>query len=437
MGGVIIVCPDAPVPGTGRAYLILGEEDPGEPFFIPGISGTPGPIGLPGKTIYLEPEEPELPLIIPGVKGDKGDTGDSGSGSQGQTIFLDSPDQVDEPLIIPGAQGLQGLPGDVGPAGISQIILLPQDEVDEPQVIPGPPGVQGDPGIGTPGADGANGKDGSVIFLEPELPEDPLLIPGIQGLTGPASIVGTPYSASFNATSDWGSASGGLYSIAFTHGLDTESLVVNVWDSDGNAIIPAAIVKTDLNTLTISVSSSPDDRFAGSVVVVSNMGVPGVSGEQGVAGNDGLIIFLEPDLPDDPPIIPGQPGKTGPAGGTGSTGSDGTSESSYLWASALPVVNGTLGNRFYADHNGTILWCMLNIVNGDGSITDAQIDVLKNGSSIYPSATKPSVSSGNFISAHQTPDTTSFSAGDYFQISVISTGNTAGRLRAYIHFVYA
>jgi len=117
-----------------------------------------------------------------------------------------------------------------------------------------------------------------------------------------------------------------------------------------------------------------------------------------------------------------------PVGG----GNDTVLTGSYLWQSESPAATGT-HKRFYVDRAGVITAVRPNVVNGDGTAL-MQLEVLKNGSTIYPSATKPNVSAGNFVNGSFTPDTTSFSDGDYLQINVISTGNTLGPIRLLIKF---
>lgn len=112
--------------------------------------------------------------------------------------------------------------------------------------------------------------------------------------------------------------------------------------------------------------------------------------------------------------------------------SGGSSEGSFLYGSAVPAVVG-ISSRFYSDRAGTIAWCMANVVNGDGSAT-LTVDVKKNGTTIYTAATKPSVSAGQYIGATRVPDVTAFVAGDYFEVQILTTGNTIGQVRVYIHF---
>lgn len=92
--------------------------------------------------------------------------------------------------------------------------------------------------------------------------------------------------------------------------------------------------------------------------------------------------------------------------------------------------------RFYADRAGTILWCRGEVVDADGTETTS-FDVILNGASIYPVATKPTVAAGSYIGTERVPNTTAFVKGDYFQINVTATGGTSGMLRLNIHFQYS
>jgi len=57
---------------------------------------------------------------------------------------------------------------------------------------------------------------------------------GVSGYSGYSGAI-SAYSGTFNATTDWGSASGGLYSLAFTHNLNSTNLVVEIWDTTSTA----------------------------------------------------------------------------------------------------------------------------------------------------------------------------------------------------------
>lgn len=152
----------------------------------------------------------------------------------------------------------------------------------------------------------------------------------------------------------------------------------------------------------------------------------------------------------------GSPGPTGPTGGTGGTGGSGgtgsqgnpgidgldgapghagTGYSSYYFQSDVPAT-AISSKRFYTDRAGTITWCRAGVLNGDGT-TDATLDVRKNGTSIYPTSTKPSVVAGQYLGAECAPDTMVFAKGDYFQVDISATGSTAGRIVLTINFGYA
>ncbi len=62
--------------------------------------------------------------------------------------------------------------------GISSIVVGEPELPEDPVVIPGPRGADGSIGV--------NGRDGITVYVEPELPEDPLIIPGPTGPQGPA-----------------------------------------------------------------------------------------------------------------------------------------------------------------------------------------------------------------------------------------------------------
>ena len=118
----------------------------------------------------------------------------------------------------------------------------------------------------------------------------------------------------------------------------------------------------------------------------------------------------------------------------GDTGAAGNGIASYFWMSDKPPTTGT-HKRFYTDRDGLIQWCRGEVENGDGSST-TNFDVKKNGTTIYPTSTKPSVSAGQFIGTERLPDTIDFVKGDYFEIVVTDTGGTLGRLRLLVNFSY-
>lgn len=87
------------------------------------------------------------------------------------------------------------------------------------------------------------------------------------------NVTGTGGSAviAFNATTDWGSPSGGYYSYAFTHSLASTDVIAFVWDETGTPVqvFPEIVERTSTNIVTIKVTASPDNRFAGRLVIKS------------------------------------------------------------------------------------------------------------------------------------------------------------------------
>lgn len=101
----------------------------------------------------------------------------------------------------------------------------------------------------------------------------------------------------------------------------------------------------------------------------------------------------------------------------------------YTWQSpkVTPLPTGVF-SRFYLEKDGTISFVRAERESGDGTGT-ATLDLLLNGVSIYPTATKPTVTAGAFLGAETTPDTTAFAKGDYFEVEIEATGGGTGPLR--------
>jgi hypothetical protein len=87
---------------------------------------------------------------------------------------------------------------------------------------------------------------------------------------------GAPFALSFNATTDWGTASGGYYIITVNHNIGSSDLVVEVWDTTSGMVqvLVDQINQVTVNQLTLRVPSSPDKRFAGKIVV--SCGAPAI-----------------------------------------------------------------------------------------------------------------------------------------------------------------
>ena len=101
------------------------------------------------------------------------------------------------------------------------------------------------------------------------------------------------YSQTFNATTDWGAASGGLYTItitAATHGFGlniSDIVVYEISGSDDIQTIPNQVILDNVTgDVSFNVSEIPDGRFAGKVVIIK--GIAGGAGS-GITSLNGLV----------------------------------------------------------------------------------------------------------------------------------------------------
>lgn len=99
----------------------------------------------------------------------------------------------------------------------------------------------------------------------------------------------------------------------------------------------------------------------------------------------------------------------------------------YTWQSARLLTTGA-GLRFYVEWDGEIEFVRADRSSGDGTTT-ATLDVLKNGVSIFTTATKPTVLASAFLGDETEPDDAAFEKGDYFQVEIEATGGGTGPLR--------
>jgi len=99
----------------------------------------------------------------------------------------------------------------------------------------------------------------------------------------------------------------------------------------------------------------------------------------------------------------------------------------------LPVT-GT-GRRFYADRAGTIKNIYAWATDNAPSSAACTFDVNLNGTSIYTTNAKPSISIGAFLSADAPPNTVSFFKGDKIEVVIVALGGiTTGRLGVQVVF---
>jgi hypothetical protein len=124
----------------------------------------------------------------------------------------------------------------------------------------------------------------------------------------------------------------------------------------------------------------------------------------------------------------GEAGEAGEAGAPGAAGADGADAVGHFLFASRPRVETGLGRRMYAPMDGTILnvyaWCDTVVPSGK----TVRLDVTKGGTSIYPTATKPTIEAGNRLGPDRVPDTTSFSKGDVFRVQVVNTGTLSDRI---------
>lgn len=96
---------------------------------------------------------------------------------------------------------------------------------------------------------------------------------GISSGGGP-TVQNPNYFATFNATSDWGSASGGQYTLtisAATHGKGLNP-VVQILEQSGSDYV-AVVLMHKLNAsgdVILEVLETPDNRFAGKIIISEN-----------------------------------------------------------------------------------------------------------------------------------------------------------------------
>lgn len=148
-------------------------------------------------------------------------------------------------------------------------------------------------------------------------------------------------------------------------------------------------------------------------------GADGVDGTDGVDGRDGVSV-------------PGMAGEEGESFGMWIAPPT-TFKGAYYWTSKRRMPVG-MGRRIYADRGGRLTGVVaFGTVPPLSTVT---FDVLKNGTSIFPSATKPTLDAGAFVGTERQPDTQVFSKDDYFQIEVEGGQGGGDRLSVYLRYAY-
>lgn len=103
------------------------------------------------------------------------------------------------------------------------------------------------------------------------------------------------YVGTFNNTTDWGTASGGLYTItitAATHGKGANVSDVSLYETvSGNSVlivVDTLSINNSTGDVSFSVSETPDGRFTGKVIIIENESTSTVSGGGGISSLNGL-----------------------------------------------------------------------------------------------------------------------------------------------------
>lgn len=98
----------------------------------------------------------------------------------------------------------------------------------------------------------------------------PFDVVGPSGSGGGSSI---PFEQSFNATTDWGVASGGYYTISITEASHAKgtSPIVSILEADGlnfNKVEVDLVTLTPAGDISFRVPETPNLRFAGKIIIV-------------------------------------------------------------------------------------------------------------------------------------------------------------------------
>lgn len=93
--------------------------------------------------------------------------------------------------------------------------------------------------------------------------------------TGAGSTQNPNYQNTFNATTDWGSPSGGFYSLSIPNAAHGKGLnpVVQVYELNGTdyeLVTVAVSIDSATGNVVIGVVESPDARFEGKIIIAEN-----------------------------------------------------------------------------------------------------------------------------------------------------------------------
>lgn len=123
-----------------------------------------------------------------------------------------------------------------------------------------------------------------------------------------------------------------------------------------------------------------------------------------------------------------------PASGTG-TGGSGTSKQTLAFSHAGNLETGTGVFRIPMDYAGTIVSARA-MVNTAPTGSSAIFDINLNGTTIFSTqANRPTIAAAATDSGSDTPNTTSFSAGDYFTVDIDQIGSTVAGANAVVSLI--
>lgn len=233
--------------------------------------------------------------------------------------YLEDADDPEPPTFqVPAERGPAGSQGLTGRQG-DPVVLQPEDP-DDVMVIPGDRGAQGNAG--------AAGRAGDPVVLQPEDPDDAVVIVGDRGLQGIPGVSPAPVVLQAEDPDDFTPMPG------------------DRGPQGVPGVSPAPIVVQP---------EDPDDVVP----------IPGDRGATGARGLEGLAIVLQPDDPELPLMIPGERGATGPAGGGGGGGSMTEIEVDF---GAAPVYDAQ-----FTITDGTVTAASKIMVNESGNIATGRV----------------------------------------------------------------
>ena len=104
----------------------------------------------------------------------------------------------------------------------------------------------------------------------------------------------------------------------------------------------------------------------------------------------------------------------------------------WLVYNTATTLDTTAGNRFYVPRRIIIQDVMVSVEGAPSSTLTG--DLLRNGTTLFPSATKPTVASGSLYGALREPDIGSVDRGDYLTCQLTATGSATGPAKFYIQY---